>query len=102
MSFQRSDAMSFSSAPKYLELRIDVFDQSNQRAQVLEDLKPRDLVGAILKEFRELDYLGTDPGSYLLQKARDGTPLDPAQSLREQVRDGERLIMVEDAAAVPD
>jgi hypothetical protein len=84
------------SSPKYLELRIDVFDRPNQRAQVLAELKPRELVNAILEEFGdELDYLSADPGVYWLRKARENERLDERQSLAELVRSGDHLVLEE-------
>jgi hypothetical protein len=88
------------SSPKYLELRIDVFDQLNQRAQVLAELKPPELVSAILEEFGdELDYLSGDPGAYWLRKARENERLDDQQPLEDLVRTGEHLVLEE---VVPD
>src|SRR5690348_10427662 len=87
--------------PKYVELRIDVFDRANQRAQVLTDLRPRELIGAILDEFgEELDYLGSDPQLYCL-KNRENERLDDEHSLADLVRNGEHLILDEIEPALP-
>jgi hypothetical protein len=84
------------SRPTYIDLRVDVFDQCDQRAQVLPDLRPLDVIRAILEEFGgELDYLQARPEAYQLARARTGEVLDAARTVGEQVRDGERLILVE-------
>jgi hypothetical protein len=90
------------SPPKYIELRVDVFDRTNQRAQVLSELKPSELVNAILQEFGdELDYLGANPEAYWLRKAREDARLDDQQSLGEQVREGEHLVLEETDRSLP-
>jgi hypothetical protein len=82
--------------PKYVELHIDVFERVNQRAQVLADLRPRDLISSILEEYGdELDYLGSDPQQYFLRKALEGERLDDEQPLAQLVRSGERLVLDE-------
>jgi hypothetical protein len=91
------------SSPKYLELRIDVFDQLNQRAQVLAELRPPELISAILEEFGdELDYLGGDPDAYWLRKARENERLDDEQPLADLVRTGEHLVLEETEPDLPD
>src|SRR5438093_12529899 len=90
------------SSPKYVELRIDVFDRVNQKAQVLSELKPPELVSAILEEFGdELDYLGADPNAYWLRKARGDERLDDQQPLAGQVREGEHLVLEEADRSLP-
>ena len=84
------------SSLKYLEVRIDIFDRPNQRAQVLPDLRPAELVSAILEEFGdELDYLSADPTAYRLRNSSDGAELDSGRSLEELVREGEHLVLEE-------
>jgi hypothetical protein len=84
------------SSPKYLELRIDIFDRPNQRAQVLGELRPRELVSSILEEFGdELDYLGADPDVYWLRKARENERLENEATLEDQVRTGDHLVLEE-------
>jgi hypothetical protein len=90
------------SPPNYVELRIDVLDKLNQRAQVLSELKPSDLISSILEEFgEELDYLGTDPGAYLLRKARESERLDDQKPVGDQVREGEHLVLEEADRTLP-
>lgn len=84
-----------------LELFVDVFDQESQRAWVLPTLTPRELVAAILAEFQEIAYLGTEPSTYRLQRRGDGPPLDPTQPLAGQVADQERLYLAELAPPMP-
>jgi len=88
--------------PKYVELRIDVFDKASQRAQVLSDLTARDLVSAILEEFGDdLDYLGSDPNAYWLRRARGDERLEAQMPLSEQVREGEHLVLEEADHSLP-
>src|SRR5437764_7576281 len=87
------------SQSKYLELHIDVLDRLNQRAQVLPELRPPELVRAILDEFgEELDYLSSDPGDYRLRNVRQDVLLDDQQALADLVREGEHLALEEAAA----
>jgi hypothetical protein len=78
-----------------LDLRIDVFEKTNQRALALPNLTPPDLVEAILQEFRELEYLGNTPTDYLLLNAKDKTPLDNESQLQQQSLNGGQLILFE-------
>ena len=87
--------------PKPLELFIDVFDKLDQRALVLPELKPPQVVSAVLQEFQELEYLGADPMGYKLARTRDEAPLDPSAPLEGQVVKGERLALAEVEAPLP-
>jgi hypothetical protein len=88
--------------PKPLEVHIDVFDQLNQRAQVLPELSPAELVGAILEEFgEELDYLGSDAGKYRLRKVQTAEGLDEHKTLGELLVDGDRLVLEEQDEELP-
>ncbi|HZT07049.1 MAG TPA: hypothetical protein VFC51_08465 [Chloroflexota bacterium] len=90
------------SPPKYLELRIDVFAKSGQRAQVLPEIRPPDLVAAILEEFGdELDILGAAPEAYWLRKAEGNERLDDLLPLEGQVHDGEHLVLEETDPDLP-
>jgi len=83
-----------------LEVYIDVLGKPEQCALVLPHLTPPALIAAILQEFgTELDYLGNAPPAYCLLKA-DGTALDDAP-LGQQLGDGTRLRLVEQAPALP-
>jgi hypothetical protein len=84
-----------------LDLRIDVFEKTNQRALALPNLTPPELVEAILQEFRELEYLSSNPADYLLLNAKDKTPLDPESQLQQQSLDGGQLILFEKELPLP-
>jgi hypothetical protein len=88
-------------ATSRLELQIDVFEKIAQRALVVPDLKPPDLVAAILREFGELEYLGSVPENYHLSGA-DGKPLDPGARLGDQARMGDRLVLEEEELPPPE
>lgn len=84
-----------------VELYVDVFEMAGQKALALSDLKPSQLIRAVLEEFRSLEYLGDEPGDYTLVKAGGGDPLDEAAPLARQVRDGDRLVLVERELPLP-
>jgi hypothetical protein len=84
-----------------LDLRIDVFEKTEQRAMALSDLNPSQLIEAILQEFRELEYLGDSPAAYQLRKAQDRASLADDQALGEQLKAGERLMLVENGVPLP-
>ncbi len=86
-----------------LELSIDIFEKKNQRARVLPDLVPSELVEAILQEFRELEYLGDTPVSYQLLRASDQMLLDDTRALNKQhITDATRLILQEREIPLPE
>lgn len=86
-----------------LELLIDVFDQVEQRALVLPTISRSDLVGSILQEFGELDFLGDNPDEYQLIKNADNTPLVDDKALNEQqLTNGQRLRFVEHQPPIPE
>jgi len=90
------------SPPDYLEVNIDVFEQKNQRAQVVPELSPAELVNAILEEFGDdLDYLGSDAAQYQLRKADAPGGLDNSLSVGEQLSPGDRLVLEELEPTVP-
>ncbi len=84
-----------------LEVRIDIFEKTNQRALALLNLTPPQLIEGILQEFRELEYLGDSPADYQLRKAQDRAPLAEDKPLSEQLQAGERLILVENGVPLP-
>lgn len=88
-------------APNRLDLRIDIFEETDQPAQVLSTLKSPELITAILQEFQELEYLGETPAHYQLLRASDGLPLNNDQPLAEQCSSRERLILVENKVELP-
>jgi hypothetical protein len=84
-----------------IELLIDVFDQKAQRAIALPTLLPAELVAAVIEEFREIEYLGSDPLGYQLINTATRTVLDEQVRLGQQLAGGDRLALVERAEAVP-
>ena len=52
-----------STNPSRLELLIDVFDHPKQRAIALPTLLPSELVAAVIDEFQEIEFLGSDPAA---------------------------------------
>jgi hypothetical protein len=90
-----------SANPSRIELLIDIFDQTSQRAQVLPTITPAEFIRAILQEFAELAYLGDDPANYHLCKLPDHSPLVADSVLGEQVRAGDPLVLQENTALLP-
>jgi hypothetical protein len=91
-----------SGSKKRLELRVDVFEKTDQLALPLPDLTPPEFVEAILQEFRELEYLSDSPSDYQLLKADDQSPLVAEEKLNQQLNNGGRLVLVEEDAPLPD
>ena len=87
--------------PTRLELYVDVFEKVGQKALVLPNLTPLDLVAAILREYSELEYLGSAPGDYHLIRTEDASPLDGAAQLATLLRSGDHLALVENELALP-
>jgi hypothetical protein len=84
-----------------LELLIDVFDHAAQRAIALPTLLPAELVAAVIKEFREIEFLGNDPAHYQLLKAATRSALDEQVPVGQQLAAGERLALVEREQPLP-
>lgn len=81
-----------------LELSISVFEIRRQRAFVLPDLKPPELIRSILAEFRELEYLGTNIEDYRLVKYNsqdDRAFLDPKLPIGRQLVPQDHLHLIE-------
>jgi hypothetical protein len=78
-----------------VELRVDILDKKNQRALALPNLTVAEFIQAILREFRELEYLSEAPADYVLFRASDKSMLDGAGQLQPQVTANERLVLVE-------
>jgi hypothetical protein len=91
-----------SGSQKRLDVRVDVFEKTEQRAMPLPDLTPPEFVEAILQEFRELEYLSDTPANYHLAKAADQSPLAIEEKLARQVANGEQLVLVEEENPLPD
>lgn len=85
-----------------LEVTIDVFEQKNNRASIVPQLTVRELIEAIVQEFQALAYLSATPNGYSLLRARDRVVLDQNMPLGQQLKPGERLILVEDEPQAPD
>lgn len=90
-----------SSTQSRLDLRVDVLDKKNQHALALPNLTTTEFVEAILREFREMEYLGDVPDDYQLLKAGDKTFLEAQSQLRQQLAGKDRLILVENKPALP-
>lgn len=84
-----------------IELLIDVFDQAAQRAIALPTLLPAELVAAVIEEFREIEFLGSDPARYQLIKTATRTALDEQVRLGQQLAAGDRLALAERQEALP-
>jgi hypothetical protein len=84
-----------------LELLIDIFDHVAQRAVALAALLPVELVEAVIEEFHEIEFLGTNPAHYQLLKAATRAPLDEQVPLGEQLTTGELLALVEREEPLP-
>jgi hypothetical protein len=90
-----------SGSKKRLELRVDVFEKTDQLALPLPSLTPPEFIEAILQEFRELEYLSNSPTDYTLLKADDRLPLAAEEKLNQQVNNGARLVLVEEEVSLP-
>lgn len=91
-----------SATPKRLDLRLDIGDLTAQQALVRTELTPPELVVAVLAEFHELEYLGNQAEAYCLRRQNDGEPLDEQRPLGTQLNSGDRLVLTERLAPVPD
>lgn len=90
-----------SNAPARLEVVVDVFEEKGKRASIVAQLTARELIEAIVQEFRTLPYLSDTPDGYALIRARDGQPLDPTTPIGQQFKAGERLVLVENEPQLP-
>lgn len=84
-----------------IELKIDLLDRTNQRALALPTITGKELIGAILQEFDELDYLSKSADDYVLYKVDDNVALDESQVLSQQVTANTRLVLKEKELAIP-
>ncbi|MEZ4513862.1 MAG: FHA domain-containing protein [Chloroflexota bacterium] len=84
-----------------LDVRIDVFEKTNQWAKPLLTLKPAELVEGVLLEFQELEYLSKVPADYYLVQGEDGVPLEEGVPLSQQVVPEVRLRLVEAERPLP-
>lgn len=90
-----------SASKKRLEVRVNVFEKMDQRALPLPNLKPSQLVEAILQEFRELEYLSDRPRDYYLLREGSESPLDEENELSSQLASGDLLTLVENEVPIP-
>jgi len=75
----------------YLQVVVDVFDETDQRASVQRALTVAKLIQAILREFEELD--GRSPEHYSVYLEGSGRPLERSKTLADQgVQPGDRLL----------
>lgn len=88
-------------AKKRIELFVELFDLPAQRAHALTDLTPIELVNAILQEFREVECLDIDPARYHLVKVDDQSPLNDAEAIEEQLKEGDHLRLQETRSLLP-
>ena len=88
---------------KRLDLRIDVFDKPAQWAKSLPNLKPPELVDAILQEFQELEYLSNTSADYYLVPAdNEEASLQEDVQLAQQVANESRLRLLEVERPLPE
>ncbi len=87
---------------KRLDLRIDVFDKPAQWAKPQPNLKPPELVDAILQEFQELEYLSDTSADYYLAPAdSEAVSLQEDVQLAQQVANESRLKLLEVERPLP-
>ena len=86
-----------------LEIFIDIFDEKNQRAWPLPEIRPTEFIASILQEFRgpAMSYLGDDPVDYLLVRSDGGASLNADTPLGDQLNGGEHLILREHLPQIP-
>jgi len=87
---------------KRLDLYIDVFEKPAQLAKSLPNLKPPELVDAILQEFQELEYLSdTSTDYYLVAADNEAASLQEDVQLVQQVANESRLKLLEVERPLP-
>lgn len=92
-----------SSESSRLELLIDILDLKEQRANVVSDLRPSDLIKAALNEFTEdLPHLGQSVNAYRFVKADNKSELNHDESLGSQLENNAHLVLTEWVAPTPD
>lgn len=96
--------MSMSSKQSRIDLRIDILDLEGQHAVVLTNLKPPELVEAIVAEFHgdgDALYLGANAADYYLVNAESGAVLDTETPVGQQVVSNDRLALHEVERPLP-
>jgi pSer/pThr/pTyr-binding forkhead associated (FHA) protein len=78
-------------AVEYLELIVDVFDNTGQRARVKKTLTAGELVGEVLREFDDLDQ--KTPEAYALFLRGEEKPLERSLSMEQlNIQDHDELV----------
>ena len=96
--------MSMSKKQSRIDLRIDVLDLEDQHAVVLTNLKPPELVEAIVAEFHgdvNAQYLGANAADYYLVNAENSAILDSETPVGQQVANNGRLALQEIERPLP-
>lgn len=91
-----------SMAQSRLEVAIDVFEEKTRRASILPQLTAGELIEAIVQEFRSIVYLSDAPEGYSLARAGNQTPLERTIPLGQQLKPGERLVLIENEEPLPE
>lgn len=91
-----------SSQSNRLDLLIDVLDLKEQRANVVGDLYPSNLIEATLQEFTDdLSHLGKSASAYRFFKLDDNNELNGDEPLGAQLENNERLVLKEWTPPLP-
>ncbi len=90
-----------SNSKSHFVLYLDVFDQKNQRAEVLNNLTPPELISAAIAEFQDLDFLAQSVSELCLRRLDTNEVLDATQPIRQQVEPESRLSLVEVEKSLP-
>ncbi len=93
-----------SSKQSRIDLRIDILDLEDQHAVVLTNMKPTELVEAIVNEFHgdaDAPYLSANAADYYLVSAESGVVLDPETPVGQQVAANDRLALQEVERPLP-
>jgi hypothetical protein len=78
-------------AVEYLELIVDVFDNTGQRARVKKTLTAGELVGEVLREFDDLDQ--KTPEAYALFLRGEEKPLERGLNMEQlNIQDHDELV----------
>lgn len=84
-----------------LDVRIDVFEKTDQWAKPLVTLKPAELVEGVLLEFRELEYLSDSSADYYLVQGEEAVRLQEEAPLSQQLANEARLQLKEVEKPLP-
>lgn len=90
-----------SSSKSHFVLFLDVFEYENQRAEVLNNLTPPELIAAAIEEFQDLEFLNQPVSELCLQRVDTGEALDVALPIRQQVEPLSRLRLAEVENSLP-